>query len=116
MPNSPDYIDGIINLRGKVIPIISMRKRFGLPENMADNHTRVIILDIGGDLLGFTVDAVSEVIRIASAEIQPAPPVLAGGAGQEYISGVVNRDDKLLILLDLDGVFSSEEQALLDAF
>ena len=81
MPNTPHYVEGIINLRGKVIPIISMRKRFGLMESEHNNHSRVIIMDIGGEMIGFTVDAVSEVIRVSSSEVQPTPSVSAGALG-----------------------------------
>lgn len=112
MPNTPPYVEGIINLRGKVIPIISMRRRFGLMDAENDNRTRVIIMDVGGELLGFTVDSVSEVIRISASEIQPSPSVAAGGVGQEYIAGVINHGDRLLVLLNLDMMFSSEEKEL----
>lgn len=112
MPNTPHYVEGIINLRGKVIPIISMRKRFGLMDIEVDSHTRVIIMDVSGELLGFTVDAVSEVIRVSASEVQPAPSVAAGGIGQEYIEGVINHGERLLVLLNLDMMFSSEEKEL----
>lgn len=78
-----------------------------------DNHTRIIIMDIMGELLGFTVDAVSEVIRISAAEIQPSPSMASGGNDQEYISGVINHAERLLVLLNLDLMFSREEQQLL---
>jgi purine-binding chemotaxis protein CheW len=74
MPNTPHYVEGIINLRGKVIPIISMRKRFGLPEVEYTTHTRIMVMDVAGGLTGFVVDGVSEVIRIRSNEIQPPLP------------------------------------------
>jgi purine-binding chemotaxis protein CheW len=112
MPNTPQYVEGIINLRGKVIPIISMRKRFGLMDMESNNQTRVIIMDVGGELLGFTVDSVSEVIRVSASEIQPAPSVASGGIGQEYIEGVINHADRLLVLLNLDMMFSNEEKEL----
>lgn len=112
MPNTPNYVEGIINLRGKVIPIISMRKRFGLMEIEKNNQTRVIIMDVAGELLGFTVDAVSEVIRVSASEIQPAPTVASGGIGQEYIEGVINHADRLLVLLNLALMFSNEEKEL----
>ncbi len=73
MPNVPHHVEGIINLRGKVIPIISMRRRFNLMESENNNQTRIIIMDVCGSLTGFIVDAVSEVIRIHSSEIQPPP-------------------------------------------
>lgn len=111
MPNVPQYVDGIINLRGKVIPIISMRRRFGLMENENSGQTRIIIMDVAGSLTGFVVDAVSEVIRIHSSEIQPPPSmVLSGGIGQEFITGVFNHAERLLIIMDIDRMFSEEER------
>lgn len=112
MPNSPPYVDGIINLRGKVIPIISMRRKFGLVDAGNNNQTRVIIMDVGGELLGFTVDSVSEVIRISASDIQPSPSVASDGDGQEYIAGVINHSDRLLVLLNLDKMFTAEENEL----
>lgn len=113
MPNAPDFVEGIINLRGKVIPIISMRRKFGLMEKEFDQYTRVIIMDVGGELLGFTVDSVSEVIRISSDDIQQSPSVAAGSVGQEFISGVINHGEKLLIVLDLDRMFTGEERQII---
>lgn len=111
IPNTPHCVEGIINLRGKVIPIISMRKRFGLQENENNSHTRIIIMDLAGGLAGFIVDCVSEVIRINSSEIQPPPSlVMAGGIGQEFISGVINHSNRLLIIMDTDLMFTDEER------
>jgi purine-binding chemotaxis protein CheW len=110
MPNTPEYVDGIINLRGKVIPIVSMRKRFGLMENENNSHTRIIIMDVAGTLTGFIVDAVSEVIRIHSSEIQPPPSMmLSGGIDHEFITGVFNHADRLLVIMDVDRMFSQDE-------
>ena len=105
MPNTPHYAEGIINLRGKVIPVISLRKKFSLMDTENDSHTRVMVMDINGELTGFIVDSVSEVIRISSSEVQPPPSAMAsGGVEQEYITGVVNRSERPLILLDLDHI------------
>lgn len=112
MPNTPHYVEGIINLRGKVIPIISMRKKFGLMEAEHNSNTRIMIMDIAGELMGFIVDAVSEVIRISGAEIQPSPSVAGGGIDQDCIAGVINLPERLLVLLDLDRMFSQEEKKL----
>jgi purine-binding chemotaxis protein CheW len=110
MPNTPHYVEGIINLRGKVIPIISMRKRFGLIESEYTSHTRIMVMDVAGGLTGFIVDGVSEVIRIRSSEIQPPPPMVSGSIDQDFITGVFNHADRLLITMDIDRMFSTEEQ------
>ncbi len=116
VPNTPFYVEGVINLRGKVIPIISLRKKFSLPEVENDKQTRIIVMDVDGELMGFIVDSVSEVIRITSSEIQPPPVVVNGGVDQEYLSGVINRADRLLVLLELERVFSqAERDSLLSA-
>ena len=111
MPNVQQHVEGIINLRGKVIPIISMRRRFNLVESEDGSQTRIIIMDVCGSLTGFIVDSVSEVIRIHSSEIQPPPSmVLSGGIGQEFITGVFNHTDRLLIIMDIDRIFSDDER------
>jgi purine-binding chemotaxis protein CheW len=116
VPNTPYYVEGVINLRGKVIPIISLRKKFSLSEVENDKQTRIIVMEVDGELMGFIVDAVSEVIRISAAEIQPPPAVVNGGVDQEYLSGVINRTDRLLVLLELESVFSpTERNALISA-
>jgi len=116
VPNTPYYVEGVINLRGKVIPIISLRKKFSLSDKEHDKQTRIIVMDVDGELMGFIVDAVSEVIRVAAGEIQPPPAVVNGGVEQEYLSGVINRADRLLVLLDLEQVFSqSEKESLISS-
>jgi purine-binding chemotaxis protein CheW len=110
MPNAAQHVEGIINLRGKVIPIISMRKRFGVPETEKSSHTRIIIMDLVSGMTGFIVDGVSEVIRVPGKEIQPPPAmVVSGGASQEFVTGVINHADRLLIVMDVDRMFSGEE-------
>jgi purine-binding chemotaxis protein CheW len=101
----------VINLRGKVIPIISMRKKFSLCDKDNDKQTRIMVMDMDGELMGFIVDSVSEVIRISETEIQPPPPVVNGGVDQICLSGVINRDDRLLVLLELEKAFSLEERS-----
>lgn len=110
VPNTPHYVEGVINLRGKVIPIISMRKKFSLIEAENDKQTRIMVMDVDGELMGFIVDAVSEVIRISGSEIQPSPAVVASGIDQECIAGVINQAERLLVLLDLEKMFSLDER------
>jgi purine-binding chemotaxis protein CheW len=110
VPNTPHYIEGVINLRGKVIPIISLRMKFSLPETENDNRTRIIVMDMDNELMGFVVDSVAEVIRIAVSEIQPPPPIVTGGIDQECLSGVIHHAERLLVLLNLEKMFSHEER------
>ncbi|MDD5286479.1 MAG: chemotaxis protein CheW [Desulfuromonadaceae bacterium] len=109
MPNAPDYMDGIINLRGTVVPIISLRRRFGLMEREQNLKSRILVMEMGTGLTGFVVDAVAEVIRISSAEIQPPPSALHGNSAQDCITGVINHAERLLIVLDLNLLFSNDE-------
>jgi purine-binding chemotaxis protein CheW len=111
MPNTPDYVEGIINLRGTVIPIISLRRRFGLMDNELSRSSRILVMETTGGLNGFIVDAVAEVIRISSSDIQPPPAITYGSTAQECITGIVNRAERLLVVLDLNKLFSSDELA-----
>jgi purine-binding chemotaxis protein CheW len=110
VPNTPHGMEGIINLRGQVIPIVSLRKKFSMDWCDHDHHTRIMVMDIAGKLMGFVVDGVSEVIRITSGEIQPPPAMVAGGMDQEFICGVIQRGEQLLLMLQLDRMFPAEEQ------
>jgi len=108
VPNSPPHVEGVIDLRGKVIPVIDLRSRFDLEYRPHDNQTRIIVLEIHRMIVGFVVDGVSEVLRIQSNTVEPPPPVVAG-VESEYIKGVGKLlDDRLLILLDLDKLVSME--------
>jgi len=113
VPNTPHYVEGVINLRGKVIPVMSMRKRFGLDMQDFDSRTRVIVMEFADELMGFLVDAVSEVIRISPDEIQPPPAAVSSGLDQECMAGVINQSERLIILLELEKISIREEAMLL---
>jgi len=108
VPKSPAFVEGVINLRGLVIPIIDLRKRFGMGEKNDDKETRIIVIEIQGMTVGFVVDSVSEVLRIPASTVEPPPPVVAG-LDSDYISGVGKLEDRLLILLDLDKLLSADD-------
>ncbi|MDR2819661.1 MAG: chemotaxis protein CheW [Desulfovibrio sp.] len=108
VPRAPDFVEGVINLRGKVIPIIDLRRRFGLTPKAHDKNTRIIVIEINNIIVGFVVDAVSEVLRIPASTVEPPPPVVAG-VESDYISGVGKLQDRLLIMLDLDNLLSSDD-------
>ncbi|MCB9856697.1 MAG: chemotaxis protein CheW [Phycisphaerales bacterium] len=112
MPEVPDYICGLINLRGHVIPIVDLRKRFGLPVSERDEHTRIIVVNVGTRTIGMVVDAVNEVLRITEDQLEP-PPSSIVGIEHVYIKALVKFDDKLLILLDIESILSREETAKL---
>jgi purine-binding chemotaxis protein CheW len=100
VPRAPAFIEGVINLRGKVIPVINMRTRFNMTPMDHTSSTRIVVMEFGQKIVGFLVDGVSKVLRIPSGTVEEAPPVVAG-IGAEYIRGVGKMDDRLLILLDL---------------
>ncbi len=112
VPRAPEFIEGVINLRGKVIPVIDMRKRFRLPPAKRDSRTRIIVMEFGQKIVGFLVDGVSEVLRI-SADTVEAPPAVVAGIGSEYIKGVGKLNDRLLILLDLDHLLADTDMSSL---
>jgi purine-binding chemotaxis protein CheW len=107
VPNTAEYVEGVINLRGKVIPIIDMRKRFGIKPKEDDKNTRIVVIELSGKVVGFVVDSVSEVLRIPRSITEPPPPIIAG-IEADYITAVGKLEDRLLILLDLEKVFSEE--------
>ena len=112
VPPPPEFVEGVINLRGKVIPIIDLRRRFGLAPKGHDKNTRIIVIEINNIIVGFVVDAVSEVLRIPASTVEPPPPVVAG-VDSDYISGVGKLQDRLLIMLDLDKLLSGDDLELL---
>ena len=111
LPQTPVFMEGVINLRGRSIPIVDIRKRFELPLAPHSDDTRIIVVDVNGQTVGIIVDAVHEVIRLASANVEPPPPTFI--LDVQYIHGIAKVDDRLVILIDIDKVLSlSEEQAL----
>jgi purine-binding chemotaxis protein CheW len=110
VPNSPTFMDGVMNLRGKIIPVIALRKRFGLEHVAHQKDTRIVVVEIKGTVLGFIVDSVSEVLRIPLDTVEPPPRL--GRVEREYVSGVGKLGDRLLIVLDIDRLLSDSENAM----
>lgn len=113
VPNSPVFVEGVINLRGKVIPIIDFRTRLGLNRIEQTKDTRIVVVDVEGKTIGFIVDSVSEVLRIP-ANITEAPPELVTGIDSEFIKSVGKLEDRLLILIDLNKILSTKEKSELN--
>ncbi|MBQ4133429.1 MAG: chemotaxis protein CheW [Desulfovibrionaceae bacterium] len=114
VPSCPDFVEGVINLRGMVIPVVDMRKRFEMPAKPFDVHTRILVMESEIQVMGYIVDSVREVMRIDPSRIEAAPTEVAG-VGSEYIKGMVQNGNKLLILLDLNDLLSESEKGALAA-
>ncbi len=109
VPKAPEFVDGVINLRGKVIPVLDLRKRFGLDADENTNDTRIIVVDINDKTVGFKVDAVSEVLRLPADTVEP-PPSIVTDVDSDYIKGVGKMDDRLIILLEVSKILTTSEQ------
>ena len=114
MPNSPHHVEGVVNLRGRVIPVVSLRKKLGLAETEKNEHSRIMIMDMQGNTMGLIVDAVSEVLRIPADIVEPPPP-LSTDLSTEYIKGVAKLEDRLIMLVDLKGLFGMGDVPLIEA-
>lgn len=108
IPQVPDYIEGLINLRGSVIPIVNLRKRFGLPHRDLDDETRTIVVNVHEKTVGCVVDAVTQVIRMDRDLVQP-PPLSVLAVNHQYLSGLAKLEDRLLIILDIEKLFEAAE-------
>lgn len=109
IPNTPDFVEGIINLRGQIIPILDLKKRFGSGTTQIDTNTRIIIIEMEGEVLGILVDSVSEVLKIPQNRFEPPPQAVKTSINNNYISGIGKVDNRLLILIDLDKVLNEQE-------
>lgn len=109
VPNAPAFVEGVINLRGRIVPVVDLRKRFNMSQRERDKNSRIIVVELDDKIVGFMVDAVREVLRVDTNVIEP-PPELAIGIDAGYITGVAKLEDRLLILLDLERILSEEEK------
>ncbi|WP_140339951.1 chemotaxis protein CheW, partial [Vibrio parahaemolyticus] len=108
VPGAPDYVLGIINLRGNVVTVIDTRSRFGLMEGEVTDNTRIIVIESERQVIGILVDSVAEVVYLRSSEIDTTPSV-GTDESAKFIQGVSNRDGKLLILVDLNKLLTDDE-------
>ena len=109
VPRTPEFVEGVINLRGKVIPVVDLRKRFGLASAEHTRASRIVVVEIGDQVVGIVVDGVSEVLRVSEATVEPPSPVVAG-IDSEYIHGIAKLPERLVILLDLNRAMAREER------
>ncbi len=109
VPQMPDYMEGVTNLRGSVLPVIDLEKRFGIPTHERTRETRIVVVNLGRLKIGMIVSAVSEVLTIDDALIEPAPPLVTT-VNSRFITGIARVENRLIILLDLNLVLSEEER------
>ena len=108
VPGAPDYVMGIINLRGNVVTVIDTRQRFGLPPEEISDQTRIVIIEAEGQVIGILVDSVSEVVYLRQSEIETTPNIGNEDSGR-FIQGVCNKNDELLILVELNKLLTENE-------
>ncbi len=114
VPQAPAFVEGITNLRGMVLPVLSLRRRFGLPPVEADRETRIVVVMHGAHPIGIIVDSVLEVLRLPEETIEPPPPMVTSERTR-FITGIAKVGERLILLLDLARVLSIEEEAQLTA-
>lgn len=115
VPRTPDFVEGVINLRGSVIPIIDLRKRFGMDAADANDEQRIVVVELEDKTLGVIVDAVTEVLRIERDKIEPPSPYIVS-VDTQYITGIARLEERLVILLDVARVLSTDEREALVRF
>ena len=108
IPDAPDFLEGVINLRGRIISVIDLRKRLGITNVSADKKNRILVTEVNGKFAGLIVDEVSEVIKLNTDDIEP-PPEIVHSIGVEYITGIGKLPDGIIILLDLSKVITAED-------
>ena len=110
VPYSPAFVEGVTNLRGRVLPVIDLRKRFGLLAEESTKDTRIVVVEMSGTLVGMIVDAVSEVLRVPAESVELPSPIMTT-VDSAFITGIAKVGERLIILLDLEKVLSPEEKA-----
>ena len=110
VPHAPEFVEGVTNLRGSVLPIIDLRKRFNLNLREETTDTRIVVLDVEGKQVGMVVDGVKEVLTIQEEAVEPPSPIVSG-IDSSFITGIAKVEDDLIILLDLGKVLSADEKA-----
>lgn len=109
VPHSSEFVEGVLNLRGRVIPVVDLRKRFNLEPSEHSRTTRIVVVEVSGRIVGMIVDGVSEVLHIDESEIEPTPP-LCSTVNSEFIRGMGKVGERLMILLDIDRILTMEEK------
>lgn len=114
IPDGPSYIEGVINLRGNIHPIYNLSKRFNMDQKEVNEETKIIIMRTSEMNIGFIVDSVSEILNIPIDDIVSAPPIINSKAGGQYVGGIAKKDNRIIVLLDIDQLVSGEDYDVLN--
>lgn len=118
IPSAPDFVEGVINLRGNIIPVLDLRKRLRLRARGTTDRskpgTRILVVEIDGNVTGFIVDTVSKVLTLPAARILPPPDIIVAGVQSQYFRGVIHLDDSIVVVLDFRKILSPEERGMLE--
>jgi purine-binding chemotaxis protein CheW len=115
VPKAPPFVEGVLDVRGTLVPVVDLRKRFEVPQAPVTDETRIVLVEFEGERLGLVVDSVTEVLRVPETSILP-PPSYVRGLAAEFIRGIVRLENRLIVLVDMDRILSSQERiALLEA-
>lgn len=113
MPRAPAFVEGVLDVRGTLVPVVDLRRRFEVPDARVDDDTRIVLVDFGGERLGLVVDAVTEVLRVPETDIAPAPKYFRGLAA-EFVRGIARTGTRLIVLVEMDRILSSQERIALE--
>jgi len=119
IPNAPGFIVGVINLRGRIIPVVDLRQRLKIPGNAPEGDsrkTRILIVEINSHVTGFIVDTVVGILKAPASEIEPTPDLVSSNIDAEYVTGVIKLPGRLIILLDFLKILRPQEKKVLDDF
>lgn len=108
VPDMPDFVEGIVNLRGSVVPIVNLNKRFGNGEKKADDNTKIVITGAEGKKVGFIVNDVAEIVKFTEEEIETSPSILSM-SGSSYLKGIGKKDNALISILDMENILNKDE-------
>jgi purine-binding chemotaxis protein CheW len=114
VPQVPRFVQGVMNLRGRIIPVINLRSRLGMTLGEATQHTRIVVVEISGDSIGMVVDSVDEVMTLAQEDISPPSPVVVS-IETDFVRGIARREGELIVLLDVERITAQSESAAVPA-
>lgn len=113
VPRAPEFVEGVIDVRGSLVPVVDMRRRFELADAPLNDETRIVVVEHGGERLGLVVDSVTEVMRVPETAVSE-PPAYIRGLAAEFVRGIVRMEARLVVLIDIERILSSQERIALE--